>query len=232
MARHFDDLPGSDTARLPAHIREHLPHAEEVAYRNVARVNSASRPGLAAAQALVRSASRPGVPVRLRTMMLRQAAHEWSAAQLPYAACRHGCSHCCHISVSVPETEARLIAKKTGTPLSEPLAPRTVWEDGTETTDRYFGVACVFLKNGRCSIYEHRPFACRTLVNMDDVELLCELRTEGAVPVPYADARALQAVYLAALQKDRVADVRDWFRRADESAEGPGADSSVAKGSR
>jgi len=77
--------------------------------------------------------------------------------------CTRGCSHCCHLSVDIWPPEAQVIeryckehnipidleylGKQMGyAPLELPISPVS---------------ACVFLKNGECSIYEARPIMCR-----------------------------------------------------------------------
>lgn len=93
------------------------------------------------------------------------------------ATCRDGCSSCCLLpaTASVPEM----------VPVVEHLVGRTDWDevkpelerairlnlaatDGLNLGDRqaraaFFSkqIACVFLKDGRCSIYDLRPASCR-----------------------------------------------------------------------
>lgn len=73
------------------------------------------------------------------------------------------------------------------------------------------GVPCPFLMQGECSIYEHRPFGCRTHLSLDDDDLLCR-RIEGVeVTVPYADARMVYAVFFGAQPNEALADIREFF---------------------
>ena len=164
-----------------------------------------------------------------RLFWLRQEADGVNAAALPESACRNGCSHCCHIGVTMSETEAKLIAKEVGTKLRDPDPEHVVVvdpaaalsaEEGLEelqraqdkAADRYFGTPCVFLKDGACSIYKHRPMACRQLINLDDDDLLCQLVEGAAVRVPYLDQRLAQMFYTLVLGSNvRMADIRDWF---------------------
>ena len=83
---------------------------------------------------------------------------------------------------------------------------------------RQFGEACPFLVDGSCSIYAHRPMACRTHLNLDDDDLLCRLVPGIKVPVPYADATQLKAFYLAAQPNAELADIREFFPVAEEGA--------------
>jgi Fe-S-cluster containining protein len=74
------------------------------------------------------------------------------------------------------------------------------------------GLPCPFLQDNRCSVYEHRPLACRTLINLDDDDLLCRHAEDGPpASVPYADARMFRALALAAQADSRFADIRDFF---------------------
>ncbi|WP_083293393.1 YkgJ family cysteine cluster protein [Hydrogenophaga sp. PML113] len=84
--------------------------------------------------------------------------------------------------------------------------------DGAEAETYGYDRPCVFLTGGRCSIYAHRPLACRTLVNMDDTSVLCELEPGVAVPVPYGNAIAIQGRFALVTQREVFADIRDWFR--------------------
>ncbi len=59
------------------------------------------------------------------------------------------------------------------------------------------GTSCPFLRDSACSIYAHRPTVCRTLLNLDDDALLCELVDGVEVLVPYADARQIKGYFFA-----------------------------------
>lgn len=79
--------------------------------------------------------------------------------------CIKGCSHCCSMAVALTKEEAVVIADvvkrdkisidKKKLKLQKGIQPgewhKLSREDAT----------CVFLKDGLCSIYEHRPFSCR-----------------------------------------------------------------------
>jgi Fe-S-cluster containining protein len=134
------------------------------------------------------------------------------------AACRKGCSHCCHISVDIGESEARAIQKTTGRRLNARagLSGEQAEQRISERQQRALGMACPFLgKAGACSIYEARPFACRAQVNMDEDELLCRLTTaeDGDMPrVPYLNTQTYKAAYRVILGNgERFADIREWF---------------------
>lgn len=212
------DVPhasGFLVAKAPADLNkrllEHLPVAEACASRNVERVQPLVQKVARETAGLLDSALEAGPSRPSKVMMIRHVASAWSAAVTPYSACRNGCAHCCHIAVSVPEVEAKLIAAKTGRRLQRPLRPLSM-SDGADVEPYGYDKPCVFLTDGRCSIYEHRPLACRTLVNMDDTSFLCELEPGVAVPVPYANAIAIQGRFALVTQREVFADIRDWFR--------------------
>ena len=113
-------------------------------------------------------------------------ADELTAELKPFAACRKGCSHCCHTSVILPQQEAELIGKKIGRKPKQ-LTNREYRREKRELLSGY-GSPCPFLKNDACSIYAARPLACRQQLNFDKDALLCELTVVSKVP--YLDARA------------------------------------------
>lgn len=94
-------------------------------------------------------------------------------------ACKKGCAHCCHqlVTVTMPEAlDLYLAAEK------NPLALRRVSAGadaqaqsimrGTSAAEWFKrGTRCVFLTEANdCSVYEHRPFACRTLMALETAE--------------------------------------------------------------
>jgi Fe-S-cluster containining protein len=79
--------------------------------------------------------------------------------------CRKGCSFCCHIRVDSWATEIKYIidyCNKNGIAIDK----RYLKEQAQIGADKIFHSpshsACVFLKNGICSIYEARPCSCRS----------------------------------------------------------------------
>lgn len=154
-----------------------------------------------------------------RVQWLRKGADALVEAIRPLAACRKGCSHCCHIAVVVSQAEAVVIAKETGHSLNSKAGRALGIGDASdadaarqELTDQYKGTPCVFLKEGACEIYEHRPLACRLLMNLDDDDLLCQLVEDGPAPrVPYLNTQAHDVRALMVLGNQQYADIREWF---------------------
>ncbi len=148
-----------------------------------------------------------------KVLHLRQIVDKVAAAIAPFTPCRKGCSACCHKSAIVSEMDAMQIAQATGASLA---VPQNVFEvrDGGEARTRYLlayaGKPCTFLKDGACSIYEHRPVVCRVQHSLEDDAAPCEPR-EGL----HAAAMDLTDVYLAELQMNGrmmvYADIREFF---------------------
>lgn len=124
----------------------------------------------------------------------------------PYMVCEKGCSHCCRIDVHVSSVEAQYIEKNLG------LVPRAGHSvsSGHSAAKR----SCPFLSSGStCSIYQHRPFACRTFHTVDDPAFCEDL---GAFHVTYSRKNngMLNKLFLMInyINGNRpVRDIRDFF---------------------
>lgn len=146
------------------------------------------------------------------------------------------CSSCCHMAVAITEQEAALIAKELKRTLiqppldrvyefdlSDPAGAQVMMDRGgeleAEQGERWSGVRCPFLSNepdGGCTIYATRPLACRNLVNLDKDDLLCKLVDGGKITVPYLGRVESQLGAMLVLgPKLRIADLRDWFGKAE-----------------
>lgn len=165
---------------------------------------------------------------------LRADAAEVLNAAGPVSACGRGCSHCCHIGVTVSKAEAEVIARSIGRKVAKPPAERVLnmadmihADDPHERLarlqkqqawlrDAYHGQACTFLSpQGACTIYSSRPLICRWQVNMDTDAMLCELVPQDVEPVrvPYLNMSNMHTVYAANFGESPMADIRDWFPR-------------------
>lgn len=112
----------------------------------------------------------PVMTVHAKIEALWDAVDEIGAIAKQHAACRRGCSHCCHTSVLLPAQEAALIGKRIG------VKPEKVTGiTGRDDIDAGYDNPCPFLTNGSCAIYASRPLACRQQFNMDSDALLCQL---------------------------------------------------------
>lgn len=125
------------------------------------------------------------------------------------AACRRGCSACCHMPVMLLASEAQHISREIGRPL------RFIPEEKRNTRPPVFrgeGYACPFLVDGDCSVYEQRPIACRTHFNLDRDALLCE-HQEAVEQMPNLDVSDFSVASISILmhEGDYVAELRDFF---------------------
>jgi len=85
-------------------------------------------------------------------------------------ACRRGCSHCCYLNVDVTEQEARLLiyaAKKDQVPIDQEHLRAQRDAGAMFHTLSLEHRRCVFLKQGECQVYEHRPVSCRKYQVLD-----------------------------------------------------------------
>lgn len=129
-------------------------------------------------------------------------------------ACAKGCSNCCYERTDISAIEARMIGAAIG------IEPAAIGADYSAPEIGEYGrhTPCPFLAGSECSIYEVRPFVCRSINNLDVDSLLCsfehhELSQAGdprASKVPRLRSFLLPAY---ALLKDQqvVADIRDFF---------------------
>jgi len=147
-------------------------------------------------------------PLDRKVIRLRQIADSAAEVIQPFTPCRKGCSACCHNPAIISEVDAMRVAEATGTPLAQPrqLFDVAAGEDARrQYFSRYAGIACAFLEDGACSIYEHRPVVCRVQHSIEDTPAACdaggqpasvdltpiylgELRMMGRM-MPYADIR-------------------------------------------
>lgn len=204
----------SELSTLPEDVRERWP----VAVGRAARKAKSVLPNRDANQ-LVKIAQKAGTASQ-RVIWLQRAASAWTKPLEAVAACRRGCDHCCHISVTITAVEADLIGRhvriKPAIPSNAIRLQSLMQQDGAvpavEAISALAAPApCPFLKDGACSVYEVRPMACRLLLNLDDDDLLCRLVPGQDVPVPYADASQLRTLFLMAQANTPMADIRDFF---------------------
>jgi Fe-S-cluster containining protein len=157
--------------------------------------------------------------IKHKIYWLRQMAQTFAEAVAPHAACADACDGCCHQPVSVTLEEAQVIARETGAHMRMPS------EWSTLPVMEYAGQPCPFLKDARCTIYEHRPMVCRLIFNMDADALLCQMVPGARSQAPYADHSVYKELYIlahvgkvkddealqAALKGLRMADLRQFF---------------------
>lgn len=217
-----EDARSAHLERVAGRLAEEgrLGRLEERAGLLRARIDGAARTRLLQQAVNARSQAQ-------RVLWLRREADLLGVAAYPLSACSAGCSHCCHIGVLVAEPEAKVIGRAIGRLPAEPPADRTllagdvVNEQARDAARaqfemRHFGSPCSFLLDGRCSVYAHRPLACRRLFNVDRDALLCQLVPDETISVPYVDTTGSQVADLLAMgTNSRLADIRDWFPRVE-----------------
>jgi hypothetical protein len=134
---------------------------------------------------------------------------EYNKFVATFAVCKAGCSHCCKIGVDVTRVEALYIERSTG---------KTMHRKRKRSMNHR--TPCPMLSSdGKCGIYEHRPFNCRTLHTLDDSSFCTTPNVTHAIyGIPQAkprygsDCYAQMANIRDALNKNgEVKDIRDYF---------------------
>jgi len=90
--------------------------------------------------------------------------------------CRKGCSACCHLSVSVFESEAKVLAliiKLKANPGVVDMRQLEMHQFLSGNNEQWNIMpksmrACPFLKDNECQVYDDRPYVCRTYDNTGD----------------------------------------------------------------
>lgn len=137
-------------------------------------------------------------------------ADEIASAVAPHAGCRDNCAACCHISVAISDHEAASIGAKVGLVPHRP-PPN---QEGEDLAKRYFRLPCPFVQDGRCSIYAHRPIACRLHFTLDKDAYFCQTTLEpDQSSVPNVDLTLFWHAYaMLSIQLDtRFGDIRQFF---------------------
>ena len=111
--------------------------------------------------------------------MSDRARHRRLYRRIPIVACEPGCSDCCGPAPISPYEAERL---------GVPGAVTTPVHEGTAT--------CAFLIDGRCSVYERRPYVCR-LYGTTPVAACPRGCTPKAGPMPVAEAVELTEAFEA-----------------------------------
>lgn len=137
----------------------------------------------------------------------------------PHLACSAGCNSCCRtIPVEISDLEAKHIASATGRAHAAlPPGRHTV----TPSSPKYVATPCPFLVDNMCSIYEYRPYNCRSIAVVDRDALTCSeantlltrAKDPRAVPVPMTKMQAFDPSYAALTARPGTvwADIRQFF---------------------
>lgn len=99
---------------LSPEIIAHMSMATHSAEKNLEKVRLTASAEVDALNDQLVELATPRIAASSKLMRSRFLAGEWSYVFAPKTACASGCSHCCHIRVSVSRSEAKLIAKAIG----------------------------------------------------------------------------------------------------------------------
>jgi hypothetical protein len=126
-----------------------------------------------------------------------------------FSACKSGCSNCCYYPVTISDIEISFIEKREK--IRRNLSPSKNPEDA------HRGVACVFLDDGKCSIYSSRPFACRNLLSMAQSSKICDPKYAFDYEMPILQfggfKQAFDLIRFEAGCGDEPYDIREAFLR-------------------
>jgi uncharacterized protein len=96
--------------------------------------------------------------------------------------CKQGCSFCCYLNVDISHSEAKLLLY-----YAEELGIEVDWELIQKQSNaksinqlKFSDRKCPFLKDGACSVYEHRPASCRKYHVVTDPKLCDTQKHNGA----------------------------------------------------
>jgi len=126
----------------------------------------------------------------------------------PFVACGKGCSDCCKMNISISRIEARAISSAAGRPFAD------LTESRRHPDAEFVGVPCPFLVDDACSIYEHRPIACRKHASFHSSSEWCKPDMLFETTVPMLDFGGVDKAFLETSTDGNqliVADVRDFF---------------------
>lgn len=134
----------------------------------------------------------------------------------PVSPCKEGCANCCNQSLVIFDWEADRIAEASGRSKSQfKGASVTSWsmEKRKEIVARYEGVACPFLVDNRCSVYEVRPLSCRVHISLEDSPDPCDIVNNPGARVAYVNMEAARWVWATLfVTTGRFAgDIREFF---------------------
>lgn len=131
-----------------------------------------------------------------------------SKVREPFVACGKGCADCCRMNISISKLEARTISDATGRPFVELLG------SVAHPDEEFVGVPCPFLADEACSIYEHRPLACRRHASFHSSAAWCKPDVLLEKTVPLVGFGGIDRAFVETSVDKRqlvLADMRDFF---------------------
>jgi Fe-S-cluster containining protein len=132
--------------------------------------------------------------------LLYKTADELFSAVTAKTPCQRGCSACCHIPVQISLNEAERIQERTGAEVIGPLP-----------VGNFHGVPCPLLKDGECSIYPDRPFACRRHVVFFATAYWCDVDRCNTIIAPQMRVTELETGFKQLLGNSPLVDIRQMF---------------------
>ncbi|MDO9237844.1 MAG: YkgJ family cysteine cluster protein [Aquabacterium sp.] len=168
----MDSIQTDESALVMQRLAERMAEGRTEASARLAAIEQSMTPSWKAAMhtklaALTRESASP----RSKLPKLYALMELVSEVRSPHLACNAGCSACCRtIPVEISDLEAKHIAAATGrAPAVLPPGRHTIPGNAPGRTN----TPCPFLVDNLCSIYEHRPFNCRSLGVVDRDSLTC-----------------------------------------------------------
>lgn len=126
----------------------------------------------------------------------------------PYIACGKGCSSCCKMNVKISQLEANQIGEKIG------KKAKMLIKSKNYSSNEFIGIACIFLKDDACTIYDVRPFVCRKHIWFDTSAYWCDPSRSLDVTMPMIEFSGALGAFFDVTMKDGIgvhADIRDFF---------------------
>lgn len=152
---------------------------------------------------------RQNASFRSKLGRFRAIADEIHAALATMTPCQRLCSHCCHIAVLVTQAEADEIGRAIGRPARRVAIK---YHDEAAVARQWHGRPCPFLQAGSCSIYPHRPLACRLHASLANDSRMCDLSVPSADSlVPNIDLTHFWLYLGLAAGNLRYGDLREFF---------------------
>lgn len=131
---------------------------------------------------------------------------------VPFVPCGSGCSHCCKQAVIITDFEANRISEFIK------VACRKVGEVTRSKIDamvqRYKSQPCPFLSTaGTCTIYEVRPFVCRSHHTISSNPEVCDISENQDAEVAKVNLVHLIGVNqrLSRMVQENMSDIREYF---------------------
>ena len=135
------------------------PDAQEIAAKQAAIIHSNPWMSPDCMERHTRRILQMNANVGSKRQRLLELADRVNSAVQPHAACRAGCSYCCSMPTMIYRHEAQRLAEASGrgaAPLRFRPRPEAIL-----AAHRFYGQACPFLNEGRCTVYAARPIICR-----------------------------------------------------------------------